>query len=170
MSSLNKSKITNFFPSTDNSNEKQSPIDEKKKEKGVKSSNNKQKKANWGKFVKDMFVNLLSGLLFMYFGASIIGFSKYYLSNEMKGTDQNKPPYKPEPSPNTKRSRNAGFLSNLIKPPVSETKVGGNKKQKGGEIPKGNWKGKLQYFYNIIFGLDKWSFPYKNYFTENFSG
>jgi hypothetical protein len=172
--SLNKSNISDYFSSTASSikTENLSPIDQKRISKDDEDKP-KKKKANWGKFAMDAFVSLLSALLFMYMGASIIGFSKYYLFNQMSGKNENGPPYKPDSS-NEKRSRKAGNIQSTFTPQYGQSpppayKVGGSKiRKKGGmnmKIPN-TLQARLARYYKTIFGLDTYSFPYKNSLSE----
>jgi len=174
--SLNKSNISDYFSSKAASvkAENLSPIDMKRISKDDVDKP-KKKEANWGKFAKDAFVSLLSALLFMYMGASIIGFSKYYLFNKMGGTNENGPPYKPD-SAGEKRSKKAGFTQDTAVPPSyqqsQETappvyKAGGRPmRRKGGMKIPNTLQARLSRYYNAIFGLDSYAFPYKNSISD----
>ena len=173
--SLNKSNISDYFSSTASSikTENLSPIDQKRISKDD-DDKPKKKKANWGKFAMDAFVSILSALLFMYMGASIIGFSKYYLFNQMGGKNENGPPYKPDSS-NEKRNRKAGNTGSTFPPQYSSSqpsppyKVGGSQSRKKGgmnvKIPN-TLQARLARYYKTLFGLDTYSFPYKNSLSE----
>lgn len=165
--SLNKSNITDYFSSTASSikDENLSAIDKKRQSKDHKDKS-KKKQANWGKFAKDAIVSLLSALLFMYMGASIIGFSKYYLFNKMGGTNSEGPPYK-EGSKDDSRVRNAGYSRTNIVPPTQSTKFGvASRRKRGGMKIPNTLQARLSRYYNTIFGLDTYSFPYKNSLSE----
>jgi len=144
--SLNKSTISDLFTSTNKSVDPTNSIENKKAEKNIIPDKKPPFEKNVGKFMQGLFVNILSAFLFFYFGASIITYSKYYLINTMGGKDHNKVPYV-----NTLNS-------------TSQTEP-----ESTDSLPKGN-AGKFKYIYNMIFGLSKWSFPYKNYFTESQDG
>ena len=160
--SLNKSNISNYFSSTASSFKKEnlSPIDQKRVINDDEDKP-KEKKANWGKFAKDAFTSLLSALLFMYMGASIIGFSKYYLFNKMGGTDSKGTPYNPSSS-GEKRSRRAGFSN--YKDPQWNTSLFKNSppERKGGMKIPNTLQARLSKYYNDVFGLNTYAFPYKN--------
>ena len=168
--SLNKSNISDYFSSKASSikAENLSPVDKKRISKDHEDKP-KEKEANWGKFAKDAFVSLLSAFLFMYMGASIIGFSKYYLFNKMGGTDNNGTPYKPY-STDGKRSKKAGFTpsyqnSQEQSPPLYNA-VGGRPVRKGGMKIPNTLQARLASYYKTIFGLDTHAFPYKNSISE----
>jgi hypothetical protein len=174
--SLNKSNISDYFSSKVASvkAENLSPIDEKRISKDDVDKP-KKKEANWGKFAKDAFVSLLSALLFVYMGASIIGFSKYYLFNKIGGTNENGPPYKPD-STREKRSKKAGFTQDSAVPnsyqksrgvaPTPYKAIGGRSLRKGGMKIPNTLQARLASYYKTIFGLDSYAFPYKNSLSE----
>ena len=136
--SLNKSNISNFFDSTNN-NKNKTAIDSKREELG---EDDKKKTTNPKNFISTLFINLLSAVLFFYLGASILTISKYYLIHKMGGTDINAPPYSP------------------LKSKTKFSTVGGGNSLS--EIRK-----RLEYYYNSIFGLNTFSFPYKNSFSQS---
>jgi len=146
--SLNKSNISNYFSSS--TEETLSPIDQKRINNDDEDKP-KEKHPNWGKFAKDAFTSLLSALLFMYMGASIVGFSKYYLFNKMAGTDVNNSPYKPGSS-NESAQRGAT--------PVNK---GG---KRGGMKDPNSLQARMSRYYNAVFGLNTHAFPYKNSISD----
>ena len=168
--SLNKSNISDYF-SSKAASVKAENLTAIEKKRISKDDNDKPKKkeANWGKFMKDAFISLLSALLFMYMGASIIGFSKYYLFNQMGGKNENGPPYKPDSS-NQKRNRKAGNTQSTFPPeysqfPTSSAQTNPTSTKGGMKVPN-TLQARLSSYYNIIFGLNTYAFPYKNSISD----
>lgn len=135
---LNKSNISDYFDSSDK-NKNKTPIDAKREE---AEGSDEKKTTNPKKFVGDLFINLLSAFLFFYLGASILTISKFYLFNKMGGTNINGPPYSP------------------FKGKVDVSSVGGANTLS--EIQK-----RLASYYNSIFGLNTFAFPYKNLYSQS---
>jgi hypothetical protein len=146
---LNKSAISDLFTSTNKSVDPTNSIENKKAEKNIIPDKKPPFEKNVGKFVGGLFVNILAAFLFFYFGASIISYSKYYLINTMGGKDPNKVPY-----------------VNVMSAPAPAPAPAPSPR---GSLPR-DITGKFKHFYNMIFGLNKWRFPYKNYFTESKDG
>ena len=128
---------SNYLPSSDIN---KTPIEAKRAQ--IEGDVDK-KTTNPKKFVQSLFINLLSAVLFFYLGASILTISKFYLfpKNEMGGININGPPYSP------------------LKGKVGVSSVGGGNTLS--EIQK-----RLASYYNSIFGLNTYAFPYKNKFSQ----
>lgn len=134
------SKLLNKSNYSTSSNNNKTPIDAKREQ---SEGSEEKKSTNPKKFVQSLFINLLSAVLFFYLGASILTISKFYLfpKNKMGGTNINGPPYSP------------------FKGKVDVSAVGGGNTLSGIQL-------RLASYYNNIFGLNTYAFPYKNQFSQ----
>ena len=121
--------------------------EEKNKEQLEAIEEQKKNKNNVKKFFYSIGYNFLIAIIYFYLGAVTIFFVQTYSKSKMMGTNSKLVPYSPFTTLADVPSGKEGWFSNLFR--------------------GGKGSNSFENFIQKIFVMNKWSFPYKNFFTKN---